>query len=67
MKVLIPMKQVHQIRAIGNGMLAQVEMTQEQMFAALNCFLDCVSDDTWAQWQRQINAEIYGQPQVVTT
>lgn len=67
MKAQIPVKEIRRVRAIGTGMLAEAEMTPEQMFATLLCFLDCVSDDTWTQWQNQINTEIYGKPNMVTT
>lgn len=67
MKAQIPVTEIKRVRAIGTGMLAEVEMTSEQMLATLMSFLDCVSDDTWTQWQNQINTEIYGQPNMVTT
>lgn len=67
MKAQIPVTEIKRVRAIGTGMLAEVEMTENQMFATLLGFLDRVSDDTWAQWQDHINTVIYGKPNMVTT
>jgi maltose-binding protein MalE len=68
MKTIIHAKSIAVVGvACTAGLVIEIEMSEKQMFSALNQFLHFVSDDTWAQWQRQINAEIYGQPQVVTT
>lgn len=40
----------------------ELDMDQAQMLTALKAFLAGVSDQTWSDWQAQINTEIYGVP-----
>lgn len=61
MKTLIPAKRVYRVMPVGTGLLVELEMDEAQMYAALNGFLEHVSDDTWTKWQKQINTEIYGE------
>ncbi len=44
-----------------SGLIAIVDMTENQMFSALNQFLHFVTDETWTKWQAEINGEIYGE------
>jgi len=61
MKTLISMKAIGSIEArCMGGLTIEVDMTETQMFSALNQFLHFVTDETWAEWQQEINGEIYG-------
>lgn len=61
MKTIINARQVAVLgRESMQGLVIEIDMSERQMFNALNQFLHFVSDDTWADWQRNINGEIYG-------
>ena len=51
------------IKAISSqhrtGLVIEIEMTEQQMFNALNQFLHFVTDETWTRWQAEINGEVY--------
>lgn len=44
----------------GSGLITIVDMTESQMFNALNQFLHFVTDETWTRWQAEINGGVYG-------
>ena len=44
----------------AHGLVVEANMTERQMYDALNQFLHHVSDETWTDWQLRINKEIYG-------
>jgi len=69
MKTIIQAQAVKAYHSGGQkkGVAVEIDLSESQAYEALRQILNFVSDDTWMQWQRQINAEIYGQPQVVTT
>ena len=59
--VAFPVKNIRSIDASGPNLMVEAEMTERQMFATLMGFLQHVTDDDWSKWQRDINAECYGE------
>jgi len=61
MKTIINARQVAVLgRESTQGLVIEIDLTEQQMFQALNQFLHFVSDETWAKWQEDINSNIYG-------
>jgi len=61
MKIKINALAVREINSRSPNLAIELEMTEQQMYQALNEFLRHVSDETWTRWQNQINDEIYGE------
>ena len=61
MKTILNVQSARVMQARTSGIIIEAELSEIQMYQALEQFLSHVSDDTWAKWQRDINAEIYGQ------
>jgi len=61
MKIKINALSVREINSRSPNLAIDLDMTEQQMYQALNEFLRHVSDATWTKWQNQINDEIYGE------
>lgn len=61
MKTILNVQAARVMQARTGGILIEAELSQIQMYQALEQFLAHVSDDTWAKWQRDINDSIYSQ------
>jgi len=60
MKIKINALAAREINSRSPNLAIELEMTEPQMYQALNEFLRRVPDETWAKWQEQINDEVYG-------
>lgn len=61
MKTIINAKAVNVLgRESTQGLVIEIDMSERQMYEALNQFLHFITDEEWTKWQRQINGEIYG-------
>ncbi len=68
MKTIIQAQAVKAYHSGGQkGVAVEIDLSESQAYEALRQILHFISDDTWTRWQNEINAEIYGQPQRVTT